>query len=104
MMKNQLRLLGDHPFWDKQPVKKFGDDLPKKDCPIEHKQVKDISNEASKLPAGFEWCTVDLKDDSQAEQLYHLLREHYVEDSEGNFRFDYPVELIRWVLLVPHYR
>jgi len=32
-----------------------------------------------------------------------LLRDHYVEDADGTFRFEYPVELIRWVLLVPNY-
>lgn len=55
------------------------------------------------LPAGFEWCTVDLNDDNDAEQLYTLLKEHYVEDSEGIFRFEYSVGLIKWVLLTPNY-
>lgn len=32
-----------------------------------------------------------------------MLNEHYVEDSEGIFRFDYSVGLIRWVLLTPDY-
>lgn len=31
------------------------------------------------------------------------MRDHYVENSSGVFRFDYPVELIRWVLCVPGY-
>lgn len=33
--------------------------------------------------------------------LYTLLREHYVEDSEGIFRFDYPIEFLKWCLCVP---
>jgi len=32
-----------------------------------------------------------------------LLRENYVEDSDGVFRFDYPVEFLRWTLLTPNY-
>lgn len=27
---------------------------------------------------------------------------HYVEDSEGKFRFDYSVEFLRWALNPPH--
>ena len=32
-----------------------------------------------------------------------MLRENYVEDSESTFRFDYPIEFIRWALAVPGY-
>jgi glycylpeptide N-tetradecanoyltransferase len=35
--------------------------------------------------------------------VYTLLKENYVEDSEASFRFDYPVEFLRWALLVPGY-
>ena len=101
MVKNQITLLGSHGFWDNQPVRQFGMPPPKNDGPIERKKVDDISKDGSKLPPGFEWCSLNLKDDDEADQLYTLLREHYVEDSEGKFRFDYPVGLIRWVLCVP---
>ena len=47
---------------------------------------------------------IDLKDDEQIQQLWELLRLHYVEDNEGRFRFEYPIELIRWCLLVPGYK
>ena len=33
-----------------------------------------------------------------------MLREHYVEDSEGIFRFDYPINFIKWSLCVPNYK
>ena len=36
--------------------------------------------------------------------MFELLKNHYVEDSEGNFRFLYPIELIRWVLCVPGFK
>jgi glycylpeptide N-tetradecanoyltransferase len=35
--------------------------------------------------------------------VYTLLREHYVEDSEGIFRFDYPIEFLKWCLCGPGY-
>ena len=31
------------------------------------------------------------------------MKNNYVEDSESSFRFDYPVEFLRWALLVPGY-
>lgn len=53
------------------------------------------------MPAGFEWSTIDLTNDEQAREVYELLRENYVEDSEHTFRFDYPVDFLRWALVIP---
>lgn len=36
--------------------------------------------------------------------MYELLRDNYVEDSEHTFRFDYPVEFLRWALTSPGYK
>ena len=36
-------------------------------------------------------------------EVYQLLKENYVEDSEHTFRFEYSVEFIKWALLVPGY-
>jgi glycylpeptide N-tetradecanoyltransferase len=33
-----------------------------------------------------------------------LLRENYVEDKEHQFRFDYPVDFLRWALVIPGYK
>lgn len=35
--------------------------------------------------------------------MYELLSNNYVEDNDGVFRFDYPVEFLRWTLLTPNY-
>lgn len=74
-----------------------------KEGPIERKTVKDVNPEPQALPAGFEWCTVDLTNEDDALQLYTLLKDHYVEDSEGIFRFEYSIGLIQWVLMTPDY-
>jgi glycylpeptide N-tetradecanoyltransferase len=34
-------------------------------------------------------------------ELYTLLKNHYVEDSHGEFRFDYSPEFIKWALNPP---
>ena len=65
--------------------------------------MKDVSKDPIRLPPGFEWSNIDLKDDKQAHEVYELLRDNYVEDSEHTFRFDYPVDFLRWALLVPGY-
>jgi glycylpeptide N-tetradecanoyltransferase len=93
-----------HDFWDTQPVVKFLAKQPEKDCAIDKNECTEkIQKEPFALPAGFEWVTLDITNDSDAEKIFKLLREHYVEDEEGLMRFDYPVELIRWVLQVPGY-
>ena len=43
------------------------------------------------MPKGYKFVEVDLQDDEQAQELYDLLMKHYVEDSEGKFRFDYSI-------------
>lgn len=55
------------------------------------------------MPEGFEWSNLDLSNDEEAKELYELLREHYVEDKEHTFRFNYPVDFLRWALLIPGY-
>ena len=74
-----------------------------KEGEIEHREVKDVPKEPYSLPSGFEWTTIDIQDEEQVKELYELLRDNYVEDSEGTFRFDYPIEFIRWALGVPGY-
>jgi glycylpeptide N-tetradecanoyltransferase len=107
-LKHMLPLYEPHAFWDTQPVPKNSTALtPQKtetEGEIEHRDPKDVQKEPYSLPPGFEWSTVDVAADSQAEELYKLLGENYVEDNESTFRFDYPVEFIRWALMVPGYK
>lgn len=52
---------------------------------------------------GFEWSNVDINDDVQADELYTLLKMNYVEDEDNMFRFEYPVDFLRWILCPPNY-
>ena len=38
------------------------------------------------MPAGFEWCALDLNDPAQLQEMYTLLTENYVEDDDAHFR------------------
>ena len=61
---------------------------------------------SSPLPllTGFEWSELDLLNDDVVTELYTLLANHYVEDLDAQFRFDYSIPLIRWALSPPGYR
>eukprot|EP00347_Sterkiella_histriomuscorum_P012835 403367044 len=104
-LKQLMPLYEKHEFWDTQPVPKNlgASQQVKKEGQIVSKKVEEVQKEPLALPEGFEWSTVDLKDDEQVREVYELLRSNYVEDSENTFRFDYPVEFLRWALLIPGY-
>lgn len=99
-----MKLARPHKFWDEQPVHHFtSDDVCQKDGPIKTFKVADISREAITLPQGFEWVTLDLSNEEVIDQLFSLLRDHYVEDNDGVFRFEYSVSFLKWALCVPGY-
>jgi len=92
-----------HDFWDTQPVPKISQELVESG-PLQHQTVDDIQKEPYKIPAGFEWSTIDIHNDAEADEMYQLLTHNYVEDDEAFFRFDYSVPFLRWALTVPDYR
>ena len=38
------------------------------------------------MPAGFEWCSLNVMDPEQISEIYKLLNENYVEDDDNMFR------------------
>lgn len=98
-----LPLFREHDFWSHQPVPKYFDAVTENqfNAPLEIKDVSEVQPEPLKLPEGYEWQVLDLNDDATAQQLYELLTKHYVEDSEGKFRFDYSIDFLRWALAPP---
>ncbi|CAM9468376.1 unnamed protein product [Discosporangium mesarthrocarpum] len=94
----------EHKFWDTQPMmkKKEGEgDIVSGE--IEAKTVEEVKDDPYNMPPGFEWCHVDVMDDVEAEEVYVLLSENYVEDDDNMFRFDYSKEFLRWALTPPGY-
>ena len=104
-IKQRLTLAKEHKFWDNQPVRHMFDlnqiEVTKDRPVIKSQDVSKVSKEPEALPNGFEWVTVDLENDIHALMVFTLLRENYVEDLDGNFRNDYPVDFLRWQLLTP---
>lgn len=101
----------EHKFWSTQPVPQINsteevdddddDDLQDGGMPFEVKTIEDVRKEPFPLIDSFEWSNIDVKNDSQLEEVYRLLNENYVEDVESMFRFDYSREFLRWALLPP---
>ena len=72
--------------------------------PIEmNEKVGDVKPGPYNMPAGFVWCSLDVKDPVQLQEIYKLLTENYVEDDDAQFRFDYSVEFLQWALTPPGY-
>ena len=95
-----------HDFWDSQPVPKAYEpiDESKYDQQIDvPKTVEDVKPEPYSLPAGYHWADVDINDRAQAEEVYNLLTQNYVEDDDNMFRFDYSIEFLQWALTPPGY-
>lgn len=65
--------------------------------------MADVKPEGYNMPAGFEWCSVNILDDAQCQEVYTLLFENYVEDDDNMFRFDYSKEFLKWALTPPGY-
>lgn len=38
------------------------------------------------LPEGYEWCTIEIQDPAQLDEMHALLAEYYVEDDMNRFR------------------
>lgn len=90
----------EYKFWKTQPVSKF-EAGPVKQGPLEVKSVEQLAKSPQSLPQGFDWCTVDITNENELEELYELLYGNYVEDDEEQFRFKYSVPFLKWALTPP---
>ncbi|WOO78026.1 Glycylpeptide N-tetradecanoyltransferase [Vanrija pseudolonga] len=95
--------LKEHKFWKTQPVIQNGETMVKEGPIDAPKTPADVRQEPYALPAGFEWSTVDVKNEEQMLEVHTLLTENYVEDDEAMFRFRYSKEFLLWALTAPGY-
>lgn len=86
------------------------------------KKPEEVRQEPIELHKDFRWVTVNLSDPKevrlglserqevsadvlrplQLKEVYELLTNHYVEDLDASFRFDYSPEFIEWCVKVLH--
>ena len=94
----------DHKFWNTQPVPQKDDNFEGDSGPLDAAtDLSAVKKEPYSMPAGFEWCSIDVKNTEQIQEMYTLLTENYVEDDDCLFRFDYAVPFLQWALTPPGY-
>ena len=104
-IKDSQEIEKDHKFWNTQPVLAIGEKI-EGDVNGPIKESQDVANvrpEPYAIPAGFEWCDIDVTNPTEVDELYHLLKENYIEDKECMFRLDYSVPFLHWALTPPGY-
>lgn len=68
------------------------------------KKLSDVRAKPYNLPQPFEWSCLNLDTTKDRDELFCLLRDHYVEDDDEFFRFNYSVECITWALTPPGFK
>ncbi|KAK1925924.1 Glycylpeptide N-tetradecanoyltransferase [Papiliotrema laurentii] len=106
--KSNSKNLGEHKFWNTQPVPQLPTASSSSSIPTEGpidkpKTPADVKQEPGALPSGFEWSLIDIKNEAQCEEVHTLLSENYVEDDDAMFRFRYSKEFLLWALTAPGY-
>ncbi|KZT40840.1 Glycylpeptide N-tetradecanoyltransferase [Sistotremastrum suecicum HHB10207 ss-3] len=90
-------------FWTTQPVPQIDDPPFEGDGPIQSIPSDQVSTTPAVLPDGLQWSFVDITQTEQLLELYHLLANHYVEDPDEEFRFNYSPAFLTWALKPPNY-
>lgn len=94
--KKNAKDMASYKFWQTQPVPRFDDQENLAEGPIKIINPEQVSKEPPSLVEGFEWVTLDVEDDKEVAELYELLSNHYVEDDNAMFRFNYSRAFLNW--------
>jgi glycylpeptide N-tetradecanoyltransferase len=87
-------------FWASQPVMQHNN---KVNGPIETRALEDISPTPYNLPKGFEWVTLNVRDDKVLDIIHKFLIDNYVRDGDGTFALHYSKEFLLWAFTSPGY-
>lgn len=98
--KRNQKDMASYKFWQTQPVPRFDDKDDLAEGPIKIINPEEVSKEPPQLIEGFEWVTLDVQDDKEVAELYELLSNHYVEDDNAMFRFNYSRAFLNWYVFL----
>ena len=90
-----------HEFWSTQPVPQFGQSIAQDVNQAIEPDKEKVRQDPFSLPTGFHWDTLDVMNEATLAEIYHLLKDHYVEDDDAMFRFNYSKDFLRWALTPP---
>lgn len=96
--------MNDYKFWKTQPVPRFDEKIVQEGPIDKAKTPADIPDEPYKLLGEFEWHDLDINNKAELDELYQLLHEHYVEDKDATFRFNYPPGFCEWGMKPPGWK
>lgn len=96
-------MLKKHNYWDTRPMMRDDREQVEYGSIEGVKTVEDVPKESEPLPTGFYWCSIDVNNDHQMNEMYDLLTHNFIEDNLNAFRFDYSKEFLRWSLTPPGY-
>ncbi|CAD0111252.1 unnamed protein product [Aureobasidium uvarum] len=88
--------MADYKFWSTQPVPRFDEKAAAQEKPVQEGPIKEVDPD--------KWSEIDLLDDAELKEVQELLCNHYVEDDEAMFRFNYLNETLNWALKAPGWR
>ena len=95
-------------FWKTQPVPRFDEKKSDSEKPaygaIEHKKLSEVSTSPINLSQnieGFEWCDMNINNESELDEVHALLNENYIEDLSSTMRFAYSKEFLKWAMSLP---
>ncbi|QLG73438.1 hypothetical protein HG535_0E05220 [Zygotorulaspora mrakii] len=104
LTQQQRKEMKDYKFWRTQPVTKLNEAVDR-EGPIDKVKTPDeIRDEPLPLLNEFEWCTVNVTNQDELEDVFVLLNENYVEDRDASFRFKYTREFFNWSLRSPGWK
>ncbi len=92
-----------HEFWYSQPVPKLNEQIEISGPLDPLKTIEEVRKNPYNLPSSYIWSVVDITDEKQLDEVYNLLTNHYVEDTNSSFRFDYSKDFLKWALQSPGY-
>lgn len=98
--KNQ-KDMSSYKFWQTQPVPSFDEarKAVEQEGPIKEVDISKVSKTPASLSHNLEWCLLNLNNEKELGELYDLLSNHYVEDDEAQFRFNYSKNFFNWSVL-----
>ncbi|CAK9441028.1 uncharacterized protein LODBEIA_P48970 [Lodderomyces beijingensis] len=98
---SQEKEMKDYKFWKTQPVPALDEQITQ-EGPIDVvKTPADVPDEPMPLIKDFEWSNIDVQNSEQLDELYKLLYDNYVEDTDATFRFKYSHDFFKWALMPP---
>lgn len=102
---NDRTVKSEYKFWTTQPVPKLSEEFDDNvnEPFVAENNVEDVRKEPYRLPEGYEWIDMDIKNVEDRNEIFMLLSENYVEDNDCIFRFYYSPEFLLWALSAPKY-